>query len=169
MKIKVFNIDKLKIEDINDKVIRVKAIILNSQNEVLLGEAFGTVQFPGGHIKEDEEFDVGLKRELEEETGIVFDDVGTPFFGIKHLIKDFPVIGNNRSIEIYYYLIKSDIKYNLDNIKLDDQERTGNFKLYYMPLKKLKKHLKLREKDNKINKVINKEMILALKELKKVM
>ncbi len=167
MKLKIFNDNKLKDKDIHDKVIRVKAIILNSDKEILLGKAFGTVQFPGGHLKVNEGLSEGLKRELEEETGLIIKEVGEPFFGLKYYIKDYPVVGNNRSVEIYYYFIKTDERFNLENIKLDDQERNGNFKLYYIPLKDMRKHLKEKEKDNPINKVINKEMLLALKYLGK--
>ncbi len=167
MKLKIFNTDKLKDENINDKVIRVKAIILNSKEEILLGEAFGIVQFPGGHLKENEKLEEGLIRELEEETGLIFKEVGEPFFLIKYYLKDYLVKGNNRSIQIYYYFIKTDLKYNLDNIKLDSQEKKGDFKLNYVPLKDIKKYLKEKENNNPANKVINKEMLLALKELRK--
>ena len=167
MKLKIFNEDKLKEEDIHDKVIRAKAIILNSDKEILLGEAFGTVQFPGGHLKEKEELKEGLKRELLEETGLIIDKIDEPFFGLKHYVKDYPIKGNNRSIEIYYFFIETDEKFNLDNIRLDEQEKNGNFKLYYIPLKKFKRYIKMKEKDNPINRVINKEMMLALKYLGK--
>ena len=132
-----------------------------------MAEAFGTVQFPGGHLKDKEELKNGLIRELEEETGMIIKEVNEPYFGIKHYLKDYPVIGNNRSVEIYYFLIKTNQKYDLNNIKLDDQERNGEFELYYLPLKEINKHLKENESNNPINKVINKEMLLALKFLRK--
>ena len=33
----------------------------------MLGEAFGTIQFPGGHLEENETLNDGLKREMLEE------------------------------------------------------------------------------------------------------
>ena len=98
---------------------------------------------------------------------MIIKEVNEPYFGIKHYLKDYPVIGNNRSVEIYYFLIKTNQKYDLNNIKLDDQERNGEFKLYYLPLKEINRHLKENESNNPINKVINKEMLLALKFLRK--
>lgn len=167
MKEKIYNYDNLKESTINDKVVRVKALIINSKNEILLGEAFGTIQFPGGHLEVNETLNNGLKREILEETGIILNEDYKPFFAIKYFLKDYPVIGNNRSIEIYYFYIKTDEEYNLSNIYLDDQERTGEFKLKYVPLNSVKKVLKANINKNKINHVVTSEMLLALKMLKK--
>lgn len=163
MKIKIFNPDKIKEHDIHDKVIRVKAIIVNSQREVLLAEAFDTIQFPGGHLEDGEDFFAGLKRELLEETGICLKKFYEPFFAIKHFLKDYPVVGNNRSIEIYYYAIFTDEEYHLENLYLDDQERMGNFTLFYVPLRKVRRLLKSSISKNPVNRVIVDEMLLALK------
>ena len=168
MKIKYFNNDNIKEEEINDKVIRVKALLINSKKEILLAEAFTTIQFPGGHLEDGESLNDGLIREVKEETGIVLKGVYEPFFAIKHFIKDFPVAGNNRSIEIYYFLIPADEVYNLDNINLDDQERKGEFKLYYIPIKKFKKTLMKNIDLLDINRVVTEEMLLAMNECKKI-
>ena len=47
MKTKIINYNHIKEEEINDKVIRVKALMLNSKEEILLAEAYTTIQFPG--------------------------------------------------------------------------------------------------------------------------
>ena len=161
MKIKIINYDHIKESEINDRIIRVKAVMMNSKKEILLAEAYTTIQFPGGHLEE------GLKREVLEETGIILNDEYKPFFALKYFLKDYPVQGNNRSIEIYYYYIYTDEPYNLDNIYLDDQERNGNFKLAYVPLKKLKKYLLKNPGNLEINKIVTNEMLLAIRYLKK--
>ena len=168
MKTIIYNYDKIKEETITDKVVRVKALIINSKNEILLGEAFDTIQFPGGHLEENESVQEGLTREVREETGIILKDNYEPFFAIKYYMKDFPVIGNNRSIEIYYFYISTDEMYNLNNIYLDDQERTGDFKLFYVPLKKFRKVLYKNIDLIEINRIITSEMLLAMKECKKI-
>lgn len=167
MKTKIINYDHIKEKEINDKVIRVKALILNSKKEILLAEAYTTVQFPGGHLEEGETLSHGLKREILEETGIVLNKEYQPFFCLKYFLKDYPVKGNNRSIEIYYYYIFTDESYNLENVRLDDQERGGDFNLTYVPFKKLKKYLKNHPGNLEINKVVANEMLLAAKHLKK--
>ncbi len=163
MKVKIINYDHIKEEQINDRVVRVKALMVNSKREVLLAEAFSTIQFPGGHLEENESLSDGLKREVLEETGIVLSGSYEPFFAIKYFLKDYPVIGNNRSIEIYYFYVFTDEKYNLENVYLDDQERRGDFKLNYVYLKDLKKYLRDNPGNLAINKVVTREMLQAVK------
>ena len=105
MKEVLFNPDNLTKEDIEEVVVRTKAIIVNSNNEILLGYCHKTYQFPGGHLEENESLNSGLIREVKEETGITLTGKLEPFFAIKYFLKDYPVLGNNRSIEIYYFLI----------------------------------------------------------------
>lgn len=167
MKVKIINYDHIHSEDINDYVVRVKALIINSKKEILLASAYTTIQFPGGHLEEGEDLETGLKREVLEETGIVLNGKYEPFFCLKYFLKDYPVLGNNRSIEIYYYYIFTDEVYNLDNVCLDDQERDGDFSLVYIPLKNIKKYLKKNPGVLAINRVVTNEMLMAVKELKK--
>ncbi len=167
MKEKVYNYDKINDLDINDRVIRVKALLLNSKKEIMLVESCNTIQFPGGHIENGESLSEALIREVKEETGITLKEKYEPFFVIKYYLKDFPVKGNNRSIEIYYFYVPTDKKFNKNNLYLDDRERTGDFKIFTIPLKNIKKILKQNLKNNPINKLVNREMLLALKALKK--
>lgn len=167
MKAKIYNYGKIEEKDIHDRVIRVKALMVNTKEEILLGEAFGTIQFIGGHLEENETLIEGLKREVKEETGIVLKEDYKPFFAIKYFLKDFPVLGNNRSIEIYYFYIVTDEEYHLDMTFLDDQERKGNFQLRYVSMRKFKQILKEYEDKNKVNKLVNREMRIAMKEAKK--
>lgn len=169
MKVRVYNYNNLLDSEINDKVVRVKALMLNSKSEILLGEAFGTVQFPGGHLEENEDPNKGLIREVKEETGININRDYKPFFAIKYYLKDFPVIGNNRSIEIYYYYVFTDKKYNLEKMNIDDQERDGEFRLHYVNLKNFKKFLNGHLDNNPFNKIVAREMTLAMKNWKKWM
>lgn len=168
MKIKVYNYDKIKESDITDKIIRVKALMINSNNEILLCEDYDTIQYPGGHLEDDELLEDALIREIKEETGIILKGNFAPFFAIKYYMKDYPVMGNNRSLEIYYFCIFTDEKYNLDNINLDDQERKGNFKRFYVSLKEFDKFLDKNMRKNEFNRVVNREMKLAMKNLKKL-
>lgn len=167
MKTKIINYDHIKEEDINDKVIRVKALLINGKKEILLASAYTTIQFPGGHLEAGESLNDGLKREVLEETGIVLNGEYTPFFCLKYFLKDYPVKGNNRSIEIYYYYILTDEVYNLENVRLDDQERDGDFTLNYIKVKDLKKYLKHNPGNLEINKIVTGEMLQAVKYLKK--
>ena len=167
MKTKVVNYGHLKEEEITNRTIRVKGIILNSKEELLLAEAFTTIQFPGGHLEEGETLNEALKREILEETGIILNQEYEPFFNLKYYLKDYPKTGENGSIEIYYFYIKTEEPYNLKNTHLDDQEQNGGFHLTYIKKKDLKKYLKSHPGNLKINKIVANEMLLAMKVLKK--
>lgn len=166
MEVKIFNKDKISEDSIKDKIVRVKAIIVNSKNEVMLGEAFKTIQFPGGHLEDNETLNEALKREMLEETGISINGIYEPFLVIKHFIKD-NTGDNNRSLEIYYFKIFTDEPFHMDKVHLDDQETAGEFNLFYVSLKDVKKLLKKTINDNPRNELITKEMLIALKEWKK--
>lgn len=167
MNTKIINYGKLKEKDITDKVIRVKALMLNSKKEILLASAYTTIQFPGGHLESHETLNEALKREIMEETGIILNKEYKPFFCLKYMIKDYPKKGNNRLLEIYYFYIFTDELYNLANTHFDEQEIKGGFKLKYVPFKGLKKYLKKNVGNLEISKVVTHEMLLALKEFKK--
>lgn len=69
---KIYNTDNLSIKDIDEKTTRARAIIVNSNKEVLMCYSNGRkhYEFPGGHLEFGENLTKGLKRELLEETGI---------------------------------------------------------------------------------------------------
>ena len=168
MKVKIFNYDKLAEEEIHDRVRRVKALIINKNKDILIGEAFGIIQFPGGHVEDNETLNIALKREIKEEVGIKLKGDYEPFYVIKYFLKDFPNKGNNRSLEIYYFKVNTEEKYDLSKVKLDKQEKEGNFKLIYLPLNYVDKYLKLNRKKNPFNRIVNREMKLAIKRMKEI-
>ena len=67
----------LKDEEMTELVVRVKILLINSNNEILLGYSHNEYQCPGGHVEEGEDLIYALKREIHEEVGIVLDDEDT--------------------------------------------------------------------------------------------
>ena len=70
----IVNFDNLRTEDINEKIYRPRAIMINSDKEILLGFCDNTFQFPGGFLEQNETLIEGLRREILEETGISLDN-----------------------------------------------------------------------------------------------
>lgn len=125
----------LKDEDITEIVKRVKVLLINSNNEILLCYSHNEYQCPGGHVEEGESLIDTINREVEEETGIVLNiSNAKPFACSIGYYKNWPTVGKNRKIEIYYYEIKTDEKPNLDNTRYTESEKNGNFELRYIPL-----------------------------------
>ena len=168
MKTIIYNHDNLKKEEIDETVIRVKALIINSYNEILLGYAHKTYQFPGGHLEENESLEEGLKREIKEETGIEIKENNLkPFEKITYYSRNYRNTGLNRENEIYFYIINTDEKVNMNNSNLDDWEKAGNYKTKYVSLNNIEQVLVDSIPDNQINEIIVEEMLEVLNEYKK--
>ena len=133
----------LKEEDMTEVVKRVKILLVNSNDEILLGYSHHNYQFPGGHVEEGEELVDTVNREIQEETGMELNlKEITPFAKALGYYKDWPEVGKNRKIEIYYYEVKTDEKPNLDNTSYTEGEKEGNFTLKYISLSKVEEVLK---------------------------
>lgn len=164
MKEIVTNNYNLKEEDMTEVVKRVKVLLINSNDEVLLGYSHNEYHLPGGHVEENEELIETVNRELLEETGIELDvkDI-EPFVKMSGYYKDWPELGKNRKIEIYYYEIKTDEKPNLNNTNYTESEKEGNFELRYIPLDKIEEALIKNANEHGDKKGIVREMLEMLK------
>lgn len=169
MEEKIINLENVDESEVDETAIRVKAIILNSNNEILLGYSYGTYQFPGGHIEGDEPLIPALNRELLEETGLNFDLENKevePFYAIIHYNRNYRDTGKVRKNIIYYFFLKTDTEYDKSHWHLDPVEAAGNFTLLYTPFKTVEKLLIESIPDNDINKIIVEEMLEVLEVLK---
>lgn len=133
---KVFlNINNLKKDEIDEEVVRVKALLINSKNELLLGYSYNCYQFPGGHREGNELVQDTIKREVKEETGIniELEDI-EPFMEIKYFAKNYFNTGKNRCNRLYYFVINTDSEINLNETNYTKQEKEGNYELKYVSL-----------------------------------
>lgn len=159
----IFNQDNLKDSEINAVVTRVKVLMLNSKNELLLGYCDGIYQFPGGHVEEGEVLNETVKREIKEETGIELNTENLePFYCIKHYTKNYNDSGINKLSQLYYFFVKTDEHINLENIKYTEHEKSGGYKLEYIALDELKNVLTENIPNNIHNNTIVKEMLAVL-------
>ena len=169
MKKLVINKNNLELNDINEFVYRPRAIIINSNNEILLGFCNHTYQFPGGFLEDNETLIEGLKREILEETGILLNDkeIIKQICTIEYLNKNYPRKDNNRLTKFSYYYVVTDKKVNLNNTNYDEWEKKNNFKLKYVFISDFEKVLNETINDNQMNKMIYKDMMLVFNLLKK--
>lgn len=169
MKKLVINKNNLELKDINEFVYRPRAIIINSNNEILLGFCNHTYQFPGGFLEDNETLIEGLKREILEETGILLNDKEKikQICTIEYLNKNYPRKDNNRLTKFSYYYVVTDKKVNLNNTNYDEWEKKNNFKLKYVFISDFEKVLNETINDNPMNKMIYKDMMMVFNLLKK--
>ena len=143
MKRIITNINNLKEEDITDLMTKVKILLINSQNEIILGYSHNEYQFPGGTREPNEELINTVNREIEEETGMTLSiSALEPFACSIGYYKDWPTEGRNKKVEIYYYEVKTDEMPNLENTKYTEHEREGIFELRYIQLDNVEEELK---------------------------
>ena len=165
MKEIIYNYDYLKESDITEVVIRMKALIINNDN-IILGNESSILQFPGGHLENNETFEECLKREIMEETGIEITDneIERPFMKVTYLNKNWPEMGKNRKSEIYYYLIKTNKEPDVTKVNYTEHEKQGNFKIDKIPLNSAIEIIRKNIPNNEKNKVIAPDMIMAIEE-----
>ena len=159
MKKIVYNEDNLSDNDINNVVYRAKALIINSNDEILFGYGNNNYQFVGGHLEEGESLDECLVREIKEETGIDIPILKRdPFISIIYYNKDYPEVGINSKYIANYYSIKTDLKPNMYNTNLTENEKEGSFQLRYInkndALKQLNESLKTCTRENVVKDTI---------------
>ena len=167
MKEIIYNHDNIRENNVDETVVRVKAVIINSKKELMLGYCDKTYQFPGGHLEKNESLTEGLIREIKEETGIDLSDYNlTPFKKIIYYVKNYRNTKKTRKNELYFFLIKTDEIFNKEKTNLDKFEKENNYTIKMFPLDKVKSILIKSIPDNPINKIVVEEMLEVLKEIK---
>lgn len=165
MKELIFNDENVKDTEINAVVTRVKVLMLNSENELLLGYCDGIYQFPGGHVEDGEALNIAVRREVKEETGIELDTTNMiPFYCIKHYKRNYNGTNICKLSQLYYFLVRTDEKINIENIKYTEREKRGGYRLEYVSLENIKEKVKSNVPNNIHNATIVKEMLAAIDE-----
>lgn len=167
MKEIIYNKDNLKDNELDETVIRIKAVIINNKDEILLGKCHNTYQFPGGHLNPKEDLTTGLIREVKEETGIELTNVPVPVAFIKNYTKNYHNTGKNRLNLIYYYYFTGSYTPGSSKTNLDTYEKEGNYHIEYIPLESFEKIINETIDLDPINPIIYKEMCLIIDLLKK--
>ena len=94
IKINMDNIDNKVVDKVNNKV---RVILLDDNNNVVVTKYADMFMLPGGKINKGESLEKGLVREVKEELGIdLSSDNFIPFIEISTFIEDYPVVGYSK-------------------------------------------------------------------------
>ena len=164
LKTVIYNNDNVKKEEINKYVYRARGLIINSENEILLGKCDGNYQFPEGHLEFGETIDECLKREIKEETGIILKESYPLIYKVEYYNRNFPLEGDVIYTEFNYFLIRTDDLPNKNNMNLDEWEKEHNYECVYIKLEDLDDLLNTTMNDHHMNKIVYKEIKATIKE-----
>lgn len=139
----IYNENNLKDNEIDETTIRSRAIIVNSNDEVLMCYSNGLshFEFPGGHLEENETLLECLEREVLEETGIEINEPTFPFYSIKYYCKNYKNSKKNRLVQIFYFIVYSDQIYDSTKRNLVESEILQNYECRYIKTGMLKQML----------------------------
>ena len=159
----IYNENNLSDKDVTDYVQKVKLLIFNKENQMLLVYAHNDFEFPGGTVEPKENLVDTINREIEEELGIKLNVVSLePFAQAIGYYKDWPKKGRNKKIEINYYELMLEEKPHEENLHLTDREKDGNFCHKYINIKDVKSEIKKNAKKFGDTRGIAKEMLNIL-------
>ena len=159
MKEVLLNYDNITEDQIDKTVVRVKSILVNDNNEALVGYSFDEYQFIGGHVEEGEDPNDTIVREIKEETGIDIKEKVEPFIKLTRYYKNYKGRDENRNSIIYYYAIRVDEEPVIDKSMYSESEIRGNFTIRKIPLKNLVDEIRKDMLTDKSQHVLEKEML----------
>jgi 8-oxo-dGTP pyrophosphatase MutT (NUDIX family) len=168
----VINENNLEKNDINEFSSKVRCILINDNNEILVCKYGETYLLPGGKIDNGESQVDALIRELNEETGILYSENDFKFlYELNYYQKDYPKRDNeikiNRLVTTYYYLGKYK-EINLDKQILSDKEINSNFRLELINLDNIENIIINNHNSNPRNSYFQKELLVIIEKYKKI-
>lgn len=175
MKKIIFNDNNLDIEDIEDRVIKARIIMLNKDRKVYISSYADIYLFPGGKVERGEDICECARREVKEETGIELDlENEEPFLLVQQFIKDYPQrvsdeVFSNKLNETYYYLIHTNEVINNEKMDLMENELKNNFHTDLIGLDEISELLDNNNTINPRNKYFSREIYSVVKEVQDIM
>lgn len=141
-----YNPNELKETDIEEYEEKVRLLIKNDQDEILVANYGGAYLLPGGKIDDNELVIEALIREIKEEVGVdVKENDITSIVMFKYYQKAFPKRNGkvlDRKITTHYYKANMNIDLNMHERNLTEKEVKDNFKLEWIKEKDLKDVIK---------------------------
>lgn len=158
----IINDENLEINEIDESNSKVRAILIDEENRVLIANYGGVILFPGGSINNQENIIQAIIRELFEETGVIYEETDLTFltqldFFQRNYVKRNGVKKNRLVKTIYFYGTYKSIE--LESQCLTEKEKKDGFKLQLIPLSELEKFVLENRNDNPRNIYFQREIV----------
>lgn len=139
----VNNENNLNIKDIDVIKDKVRALIIDDNENIILINYADVFMLPGGKIEKEENIDDALKREIKEELGLDINLTDEkPLVRIDNYLKNYPVRDSSEKINkltrTIYYVINENYNVDFSKINLSNSEKNGKFEIIKVNLKDLK-------------------------------
>lgn len=165
-----YNDDDLKDNEIDEVITRVKAFIISSKNNMIVGNDEDGFQLLGGYVYEGEDIVESLSKIIYSQSGIQLDGKDTiePFYEIRYYNKDYKGSGNNRLSDLIYFCVKTDKLPNFKKLKLSDKEIAEKMPLDVIRRSAFANEVRayIENEQNPVNKIKAKELLMAFDKFK---
>ena len=168
MKRILINDHNLEEDELDYDVVRVKGLVINSNNELIIVENNNTYQLPGGHARRNEPLEDTLAREIREELGIALEINNGPFLMITTYDNNYFDTGSKVGNKIYYYIVRTDLEPDINNLSLDAIEKETDFNILKVNVSDLEAFLNDAISCGRIDPNIGREMLLVCNEYNEV-
>jgi len=161
----IINEDNLNVNEVQEFSTKVRAILVDENNRMLIAKYGNVILLPGGKVDAGETLSEAITRELYEEIGQIYSGEEFEFFTTLNFYqKKYPKRDGtfqNRLVKTHYF-VGSYKCIKLDSRKLTEKEQKGNFRLELVSLEELENMILDNENSNPRNVYFQKELLAIL-------
>jgi len=167
----IINEDNLQYSEVQEFSSKVRAILIDENNQMLIANYGNVILLPGGKVDEGETLSEAIIRELSEELGQDYNSGELEFFvTLNYYQKDYPKRDGtfqNRLVQTHYF-VGSYKAINKDSRKLTEKEQKGNFRLELVSFDDLENMILKNVNDNPRNIYFQKELLTIMSNYKNI-
>lgn len=167
-----YNDDDLKDNEIDEVITRVRAFIVSSKNNMIVGYTDEGFQLIGGYVEGNQDLNTALANIIYNECGIALDskDKIEPFYEVRYYNRDYKGSGINRLSDLIYFVVNTDKLPNYKKLKLTPKEIAERMPLEVVRRSLFGKDLReyIEKEENPLNKVKAKELLMAYDKFKQI-
>lgn len=167
----LINKDNLNVNEVQEISTKVRAILVDENNKILIANYGNVILLPGGKVDEGETVLDAITRELSEELGQNYTAEELEFLiTLNYFQKNYPKRDEtfkNRLVQTHYFIGKYK-EINKPKQKLTEKEQKSNFRLELISLENLENIILNNQNKNPRNIYFQTELLTILDNFKKI-